>query len=110
MAQSERVRRMTLEFMTWHNKGYSIKEIAEIYGLSEVTVYNYLEDIAKANKCTREELLIKVRKKPTLISQRIQEREARTGFAEVTEKLHEAENLIKETIECIDRVIEQEEK
>ena len=57
---SERVVRMKQDFMRLHNEGKTIKEIAEIYNLHYTTVYDYLEEIAKANNIDRSNLLIRV--------------------------------------------------
>ena len=57
MRQTQRVKKLLKEFMTYHNAGYPIAEIAKIFDVSEQTVYNYLEEIAIANGCTRKDLL-----------------------------------------------------
>lgn len=60
MNRTQRVNRLISSFMDYHNQGYSIQEIAEKLSISYVTVYHYLDEIAKNNDTTREELLQKV--------------------------------------------------
>lgn len=61
---SERVRRMKQDFISLHEQGYSIPEIAKIHKLAWGTVYRHLQEIADENGVAREELLkvIRVRK------------------------------------------------
>ena len=58
---SERVFIMKQNFMMWHEKGYTIPEIAEMHNLSFSCVYRHLQEIADENNTTREELLKLVR-------------------------------------------------
>ncbi|MBR2754014.1 helix-turn-helix domain-containing protein [Candidatus Saccharibacteria bacterium] len=55
----ERTLQMMENFLKLHNEGYSIKEIAKMYNLSEYTVYNRLGEIAEKEGVTRDELLKK---------------------------------------------------
>lgn len=57
MARSERICKLINEFMNYHNDGYSIPEIAEIFHVDFSTVYNNLQEIADNNGVTRESLL-----------------------------------------------------
>ena len=54
---SERVNVMKKNFMTLHEQGYSIPEIAQKFNLSFCTVYRLLDEIAKENNLIREDLL-----------------------------------------------------
>ena len=58
--QNERTLKMKQEFMLLHNKGLSVKEIAEKFNLNVTTVYASLETIAQKEGCTRESLLKRV--------------------------------------------------
>lgn len=53
----ERTLQMKEEFCELRAKGISISDIAKKYDLSLGTVYRSLDDIARANGCTRESLL-----------------------------------------------------
>ena len=55
--QDERTLQMKREYMKLHDEGYSPREIAKKFGLSDVTVYRYLGEIAEENGVTRESLL-----------------------------------------------------
>lgn len=57
---SERAQKLLKNFMSLHNSGYSIPEIAEMHGLNPATVYRHLQEIADANGVTRESLLERV--------------------------------------------------
>ena len=46
--------------MECHREGMGIQEIAEKFGTTSTTVYRYLEEIARENGMTREELLERV--------------------------------------------------
>ena len=55
--QNERTLKMKQEYVGLHEQGMSPKEIAVRFNLSLRTIYNSLDEIAKANNCTRESLL-----------------------------------------------------
>lgn len=54
---TDKVKFMIENFMDYHNEGYSIKEIAKICGITDRTIYYYLELIAKNNDVSRNSLL-----------------------------------------------------
>lgn len=58
--QDERTLKMKQEFISLHNQGLSIKEIAARFNLSVATIYANLGSIAKKEGCTRESLLVEV--------------------------------------------------
>ena len=60
--KSERVARMMQNFMEYHEKGYSIAEIAEKFAISKYTIYDRLQEIADENGVSRDSLLMKVHK------------------------------------------------
>lgn len=55
--KSERVQKMTKNFMSLREQGMSIQKIADKFSLHYTTVYDELEAIAKANNTSRNELL-----------------------------------------------------
>ena len=57
--QHERTLQMMENFISLHNDGHSIGDIAKIYNLSETTVYSNLGKIAEKAGVSREELLKK---------------------------------------------------
>lgn len=57
MARTQRVEKLVKEFMQYHNNGYSILEIAEIFNVSFSAVYKHLQEIADFNGVSRESLL-----------------------------------------------------
>ena len=68
MAQSERVKQMKKDFIKYRESGKTIKEIANIFGLTDRTVYLHLQDIADENNLSREELLFRVHKQHIRVS------------------------------------------
>lgn len=61
---SERTRMMMSQFMSLHNQGYSISQIAEKFNLSKPTIYKYLEQIAQQEGVSRESLLQEIHTSP----------------------------------------------
>ena len=59
MSTSERTFKLLEGFMSYHEQGYSIPEIANFFGLSTSTVYRNLGKIAKNAGVSRESLLEK---------------------------------------------------
>ena len=57
---TEQVKRFCDQFMSEHEKGLSIPEIAYRYGISKVSAYNNLELIAKKQGMSREDLLQRI--------------------------------------------------
>ena len=55
--ESQRMKDMKKNFMSLHEQGKSIAEIAKIYSLSQFSVYTNLQKIADANNVPRESLL-----------------------------------------------------
>lgn len=55
--RTERVKLFVEHFMEKHRQGYSIKEISEMFGISDRMAYLLLAEIAEKNGVTREELL-----------------------------------------------------
>ncbi len=68
--QSARVGEMMKNFLRLHNEGKDISEIAEMYHLSDQTVYLKLQEIANKEGITREELLSRPHKKHVVTKQR----------------------------------------
>lgn len=106
---SERVIIMKQNFMMWHNKGYTIPEIAEMHNLSFSCVYRHLQEIADENNTTREELLKLVR---TAKGDREWERKSKKVIIDVDKMNVEFEKsiaVIDEIINRIDEIILKEE-
>ena len=106
---SERVFIMKQNFMMWHEKGYTIPEIAEMHNLSFSCVYRHLQEIADENNTTREELLKLVR---TAKGDREWERESKKVIIDVDKMKVEFEKsiaVIDEIINRIDEIILKEE-
>ena len=101
---SERVYQMMKGFMDCHKKGMTISEIANIFGVSSVTVYKYLEEIAKQNELKREDLLQVVKTSPS----HYLKKEAETFNVDVGKVLAEIDDVkagISRAISEIDVII-----
>lgn len=68
--QSARVEKMMENFLSLHNEGKEISEIAEMFQLSSSTIYLKLQEIADKEGTTREELLSRPHKKHVVTKQR----------------------------------------
>ena len=55
--RDERTLKMKEGYVELFNKGYTVKQIAETFGLSTWTVYHYLDEIAEKAGVPREALL-----------------------------------------------------
>lgn len=105
--ESERTKLMKENFMSLHNRGLMISEIAQKYNLSDQTVYNSLQAIADANGVSRESLL-QVIKTP---SDKAYAREVEKVKVDVGNLIHGfegAENQIKSLIKTIDKTLEED--
>lgn len=102
--QDERTLRMKQDFMSLHNQGLSIKEIAARFGLSVVTVYANLESIAKKEGCTRENLLMVVHA-PHLTHDRQFEPVPEVDVDEYSQKFSELKNSTRELSKLIGKQI-----
>ena len=99
-AVTERVKSYKRNFMTLHEKGYSIPEIAEKCNISVRYAYMVLQEIADENNVTREELL-KIKNRKQVISY---------NSMKVTRQLVDSKELLKdfaETLKGIDRISEK---
>ena len=106
---SERVRIMEENFLSFHEKGYSIAEIAAEFKLSGPTVYQYLGEIAEKNGMRREDLLQRIYHTQ---AQRLrkEESEAKASFEKVQEELGNARTSLQRVITEINKILDDEEK
>ncbi|MDO4752627.1 MAG: hypothetical protein Q4A36_00065 [Candidatus Saccharibacteria bacterium] len=108
--QNERTLKMKREFMTLHEQGFSVKDIAKKFDLNPVTVYANLSDIAKANGCTRESLLRQVHQPPlTYDRQFMPVKEVDVGkyqakFSSLRKAAKELSNMMAEYVEQEDKI------
>ena len=107
--QDERTLKMKQEFMSLHNQGLSIKEIAERFNLSVVTIYVNLGSIAKKEGCTRESLL-KQAHTPHLTYDRQFEPVPEVDVEQYTEKFNARKKSAKELSTLMSKDISDLEK
>lgn len=105
--ENERTLWMKENFMDLHHEGASIKEIADKYDLSVSTVYRSLQEIAEANKVSRESLL-KVVRTPTTKFYREEQERIRVRKEEFDEGFAELENILISLIQRIDETLKEE--
>ena len=106
---SETVNVMKQNFMTLHNEGYSIAEIAERFELSPPTVYRHLDEIARENKVTRNDLLQIIKSPYSERGFREEVKRVKVDVEELNKGLAKAEESIQETIDMITMILEGEE-
>lgn len=105
--ESERTKLMKENFMSMHERGLTILEIAQKHNLSDQTVYNALQAIADANGVSRESLLQIIR----MPTDKVYAREAKKVSVDVQqlkEEFKKAKSSITFLIEIIDQTLEQE--
>lgn len=107
---SETVNVMKQNFMALHNEGYSIPEIAQKFNLSKATVYRHLDEIARENKVTRDDLLQVIKPPYSERGFREEARRVRVDVKELRRGLEEAGNAIQGTIDLIDLIMKEEEE
>ena len=90
-----RVDRMKQGFMQFRNEGYSIEEIANYFDVAQMTVYNYLQEIAEENGVTRESLLYVPHKEHEAPDSRKEVK--KPSLINIDELNQKFENVIKET-------------
>lgn len=105
---SERVHVMKQNFMTLHDAGYSIPDIAKRYNLNNSTVYRCLQEIADANNVSRESLLQIVRSKSQARLLKEEEEIVKVNVAEMQACFKQVGATIDSIISRIDQILEEE--
>lgn len=103
--RTQRIEKLLKEFMQYHNDGYSILEIAEIFNVSFSAVYKHLQEIADFNGVSRESLLERGSSAHStphhpFLKERIDAQTLLNGFNDV-------ENDINKIISEIDNILEK---
>lgn len=101
MARTERICRLINEFMKYHNDGYTIPEIADIFQVDFGTVYKNLQEIADNNGVTRESLLQVVHSPHD-----VENRKLRNYSKENPYELNESFNILLNEIDNITTTID----
>lgn len=99
---SQRTKDMKKNFMSHHEKGMNIAEIANLYSISGFTVYRSLQEIADINGVTRESLLKRVH---STHSPFIKGKKEDLNFEEIQNLANTVKEEIKKTIDTINHVI-----
>lgn len=107
---SETVNVMKQNFMALHNDGYTIPEIAQKYNLDKSTVYRHLDDIARENGVSRDDLLQVIKGPCSERAFREEAKRVRIDVKELRKGLSDADNAIQGTIDLIDMILEGEKE
>ncbi len=111
LKRSERVKLMIKEYMIRRMEGLSNLQIAEKYGVTNQTLYRYLQIIADNNGVTRESLLDLPRKKNNVEYPKGGKKEEISCSIKLEDKFDTLLNVLSEVMNQIDMIInEQEEK
>lgn len=108
--ESERMRALKENFMTLHQEGYGIPEIAQRFNVSFSNVYRSLQEIADAYGVSRASLLQVVKIYPRERELAEERRRVRVNVEELRQDFSEAEKLIDSLIDTIDGTLQEEEK
>lgn len=108
--ESERMRALKENFMTLHQEGYGIPEIAQRFNVSISNVYRSLQEIADANGVSRESLLQVVKTYPRERELAEERRRVRVNVEELRQDFSEAGKMIDSLIDTIDRTLKEEEE
>ena len=106
--QNERTLKMKQEYVSLYDQGLRPKEIAKKFNLSLRTVYEALDDIAKASGRTRESLLSRG-SSPHLTHDRQFEPVQEINVSEYSKKFKELKKTAKELSKMIAEQVEKEE-
>ncbi len=107
---AERTHVMKEHFMTLHQQGYSIKEIATKFNLSSFTVYYHLQEIADENGVSRDSLLQVVRAARTQRQLKEEERRVQVNFEELIRNFQSSKDSLKSIINSVKEILEEEQK
>lgn len=105
---SERVVSMKQHFMEYHEKGYSIPEIAKEFNLGFGTIYRHLQEIADENGTTREELLKIIQTPRSEKTWRKEEEKVKINVKEMEEKFDDLINSIDGLVNKVHEILEEE--
>lgn len=105
--ETQRVKAMKENFMKYHNEGYTIPEIAEIFNVVPKTIYRCLDDIAKANGVTRESLLQKAPYPPHITSKAAYQRD-KVEIEELQKSFTNLEHDLTEVINQLETILTKE--
>lgn len=104
---TQRVENLKKDFMKYHNDGYSIRDIADIFHVDFSTVYKHLQEIAETHGVTRESLL----KKPnSSYSSRLSFQKDKTDVKELQNAFTKTVNDIDSVLTAIDKILLTTEK
>lgn len=106
--ESERRKRLREGFMEMRGQNKTIEEIAEHFQVSTWTVYHALDDIAKENGVTREDLLYVVQEPHNVAKGGKKGKTENIQPEELREHFYELENVIKGIRTEIRKVIQEE--
>lgn len=107
---SETASVMKKNFMTLHDQGFTIPEIAQKFNLSTPTVYRHLDEIARENGVAREDLLKVIKSPYSERGFREEAKRVRFDKQELQKGLVDADNAIQGTIDLIDIILQEDEQ
>lgn len=101
MKKSERTLKMQEDYLKLRQKGVTISEIAEEYGLSKHVVYKSLGEIAQKNGVRREELLYTPHPNYKRKNQPVKKRKENIDYYEMVEEIYD---LLEETNNVLSKI------
>ncbi len=107
--RSERTKVMMENFMTDHNSGLTIPEIAEKYGLSTKTVYRQLDEIAALAGVSRDDLLQVVHIRASEAVWQKRHAEARKSLSDIKEGIIQTKRHTEDLLKVLDLILEEDQ-
>lgn len=102
--RTERAKLFVEHFMEKHRQGFSVKEISEMYGITDRNGYLLLGEIAEKNGVTREELLQRpIEAKKAYVQNRVKPEKVNSNELKVA--FDEAITTVDQLITLIDAML-----
>ena len=106
--RSERTKVMMDNFMDDHNDGMTIAEIADKYGLSSITVYRQLGEIAEKEGVSRDDLLQVVHVRASDAVWQRRHEEAKKSLSDIKEGIIQTRTHTENLLKVLDKIMEDE--
>ena len=105
--REERTKEMIRQFPTLRKENKSIQEIADIFGLSKKTVYEYLQEIADSMGVSRNDLLYEVQRSHDITNATGRKAVEQVDIEEIEQNLSAMIKEVDEIIFKLDNMLQE---